>query len=490
MKKVNSISSVIILFLGAGLFALVTWKWNVAIAAWLAPVFLVRYFRSRQRFYAALPAVLLLWAVSYANKAGAWAMDPILEVAVSGIAVLPLVAALFLDRYPARRLPPFWATLVFPAAFVALDYGISFLPFGTVFSLSVTQFYMEPLVQVAALTGIWGIEFLVLWTAPVINALWENGFEIGKARIPVAAYTLCLAVVLLFGGLRMVLDRPLSPTVRVAGVTVAHARNYWDEIIDKGTPQEQVRAFAPEIQALENQLFQESENAARSGAQVVFWSEADAFILPEQKETFLQRARDFARQYQVYFMPAYQVLRYGDTSGFNGLALITPQGEVAYEYEKTMSWYATTSDGILHSVDTPYGRIGAAICFDMDFPGLIHQAARQNVDIMLVPAFDTYQTRVYHSEVGLLRGVEDGFSVMRMVNEGTSMAVDYRGHLLASQDFFTTPARILIVDLPTRGVSTLYGRLGDWFAWLTIVLAAGSLLIASLRPSARQVTAG
>ena len=80
---------------------------------------------------------------------------------------------------------------------------------------------------------------------------------------------------------------------------------------------------------------------------------------------------------------------------------------------------------------------------------------------------------MYHTEVGLLRGVEDGFSVMRMVNEGTSMAVDYRGQLLASQDFFTTPSRILIADLPTRGVATLYGRLGDWFAWLSIVLAVG-----------------
>ena len=145
-----------------------------------------------------------------------------------GIAVLPMIAALYLDRFTARRLPPFWATLVFPAAFVALDYAISFLPFGTVFSLSVTQFYFEPLVQIAAITGIWGIEFLMLWAAPVINAWWENGFEVRPVRVPLGAYTLCLAAVLLFGGLRLVIDRPATPTVRVAGVTVAHARNYWD----------------------------------------------------------------------------------------------------------------------------------------------------------------------------------------------------------------------------------------------------------------------
>ena len=74
----------------------------------------------------------------------------------------------------------------------------------------------------------------------------------------------------------------------------------------------------------------------------------------------MQRAAAFARQHQVYFMPVYQILRYGDTGGFNGLALFTPEGEVAYEYEKTLSWYATTSDGLVDSLQTPYGRIGAA----------------------------------------------------------------------------------------------------------------------------------
>ncbi len=486
MKKSIALSSLVLLILGIGLYTLVTWKWNVAIATWLAPVFLIRYFRLQKCWYATLPAALLIWAASYANKSGAWGMDPLLEVAAVGIAALPMIIALYLDRFAARRLSSTWATLVFPAAVVALDYGISFLPFGTVFSLSVSQYYLEPLVQIATITGIWGIEFLVLWAAPVINALWENGFDVRPVRIPAAVYALCLTAVLLYGGLRLVIERPVTTTVRVAGVTVAHARNYWDDVIDQGTPQEQVRMLAPEFQELENQLFLESENAVRSGAKVIFWSEADAFILPEQKEAFLERARSFARQYQVYFMPAYQVLRYGDTSGFNGLTLITPQGEIAYEYEKTMSWYATTSDGVLHSIDSPYGRIGAAICFDMDFPALIRQAGLQKVDIMLVPSFDTYPTRVYHSEVGLLRGIEDGFSMVRMVNEGTSMAIDYRGHLLASQDFFTTPSRIMIVDLPTRGVTTLYGQLGDWFAWLSILLALASILSAAVfRPNAR-----
>jgi apolipoprotein N-acyltransferase len=489
MNKKTGITSLILLLLGAGLYTLVTWKWNIAAAAWLAPVFLIRYFRGQRRWWATLPAVLLLCGASYANKAGAWGMDPLLEVAVSGIAALPVLTALYLDRFTWRRLPVFWATLTFPAVYVALDYAISFLPLGTIFSLSASQFYFEPLVQAAALTGIWGITFLVVWAAPVVNALWEQDFTLRPARTALTIYALCLTSALLLGGLRLVIDRPAASTVRVTGVSVAHARNYWDAIIDKGTPEGLVRAFAPEMQALNNQLFAESEQAANNGAKVIFWSEAAAFLLPGERDAFMQRAQVFARQHQVYFMPAIQELRYGDTSGYNGLAMITPQGQIAYTYEKTMSWYATTSDGLLHSVDTPFGRIGAAICFDADFPGLIRQAAQQKVDILLVPAFDTYQTRVYHSEIGLLRGVEDGFSVFRMVNEGTSMAVDYRGHLLASQDFFTTHTRILTADLPTQGVATLYGSLGDWFAWLSILLAVGSALSAAVRSGKQLVSA-
>ncbi len=245
MNKKNGLSSLIVLLIGVGLYTLVTWKWNVAAAAWLAPVFLICYFRSQRRWVMTLPAVLLLWAASYANKSGAWDMDPLLEAAALGIAALPMIAALYLDRFAARRLTTFWSTLVFPAAFVALDYALSFLPFGTVFSLSVTQFYLQPLVQIAAITGIWGIEFLMLWAAPVINTWWEHGFEVRPVRVPLGVYTLCLAAALLFGGLRLVIERPAAPTVRVAGVTVAHDHDYWTEIIDTGTPKEKAQAFVP-----------------------------------------------------------------------------------------------------------------------------------------------------------------------------------------------------------------------------------------------------
>ena len=150
--------------------------------------------------------------------------------------------------------------------------------------------------------------------------------------------------------------------------------------------------------------------------------------------------------------------------------MIEPSGEVAYSYIKTMDFYPTQSDGILRTVDTPYGRIGAAICVDMDFPHFINQLARTGADIVLVPAFD-WESISFHSQVGLFRAIENGFSLVRPTNEGVSVAVDYKGRVLAYQDFFATSDRTMISDVPARGVRTVYGALGDWFVYTVILFA-------------------
>lgn len=53
-------------------------------------------------------------------------------------------------------------------------------------------------------------------------------------------------------------------------------------------------------------------------------------------------------------------------------------------------------------VDTPFGRIGLAICYDLRFPELFRSMGRQGVDILVFPAAFTYETGAAHWEV-LLR---------------------------------------------------------------------------------------
>ena len=334
-----------------------------------------------------------------------------------------------------------------------------------------TQFEAQAFVQFAAVTGLWGLDFFMGWFAAVVNLAWEHRFDLRAAGRPALIFVVSLSLILIAGGLRLSYE-PEAPTVRVAGITIEHPRDYWAAVIDRGTPPEEARRYADEIAALNDALFAASMRAVESGAKIIFWSEGNAVLTPETTDAFFARAQAFARRHDVYLMPGYIVFRYGEATSDNALALIMPEGEIAYIYTKTKTWYPADSDGVIHSVETPYGRIGAAICFDMDFPGLIHQAGQQGVDIMLVPAFDWEPIKPYHTHVGLFRALENGMSVVRQVNTGTSMAVVYQGRLLAYQDFFTTEDRVMFGDVPTRGVATPYAILGDWFAYLNLALVA------------------
>ena len=129
---------------------------------------------------------------------------------------------------------------------------------------------------------------------------------------------------------------------------------------------------------------------------------------------------------------------------------------------------------------TPYGRLSAAICFDMDFPTFANQVGNQSVDIMLVPSFDTQAIAPFHTEVALFRAVENGFSLVRQVNKGASMAVDAHGNVLAYQDFFGADDATMIADVPVRGVTTVYGILGDW-----LVYACGLFVLVMLASKSR-----
>jgi len=132
-------------------------------------------------------------------------------------------------------------------------------------------------------------------------------------------------------------------------------------------------------------------------------------------------------------------------------------------------------DGRIKSVETPYGRVAAVICFDMDFPGLLRQAGEPNIDLMLVPSNDWKEIDPWHSHMARFRAIEQGFNLVRHTSNGCSLAADYQGRVLNSMDHFTATDRVLVSHVPTEGVRTLYARIGDSFAWLCIagLLALG-----------------
>jgi apolipoprotein N-acyltransferase len=138
----------------------------------------------------------------------------------------------------------------------------------------------------------------------------------------------------------------------------------------------------------------------------------------------------------------------------------------------------TPGDGRVPATDTPYGRIANVICYDADFPAQM----RTSADIMLVPSHDWKEYGRAHTEKASLRAIEDGYALIRQDAEGISTAYDNQGHVLATTDYFTTGRQTMVAYVPTHGVTTLYDRIGDTFAWLCLTAIAALTLTALTRP--------
>lgn len=474
MKSKRTFITAITGILGALLLFFIGWEYNIPAAAWVSYPLLVYCFRNTRRWYQSLPVILLIIAARFASIYGGWDISLLQTIAFSILVTLPLIAALFMDRFFEGKLGPFLSTLIFPCAYIPLDYLVTFVKLGMVFSLAYSQCTFPALIQSASLFGSWFVGFIVAWFAPVATLLVSKS-RAAFARKPLAVYFMILAAILTFGNLRLVLCTPQGETVRIASITEPHEMDYWT-ITDEGTPKEEADQYKPGMKRIQDNLFESSSRAADFGAKIIFWSEGNLPIYEDDYPDFLERAKDFAKDKGVYFMPGVVEFLYGRTKNNNLAVMINPNGEVEYRYEKSISWYPTDSDGVIPVIQTPYGRISTAICFDMDYPLQILQA--KDADIMLVPAFDTKKIDDYHTRVAFLRGVENGFSTVRQSNQGASISADYLGNTLAYQNYFSTGDRIMLSDIPTQGVGTFYGFTGEIFLWL--VLAGFIVLIVRL----------
>lgn len=465
MKSSKLGSSYLIGIVGSLLLFFVGWEFNIPLMAWVSFPLLVFSFRSIPKWQYTVPLIPLIAIVKFTVIHGGWSLGLLMEIAFSVIVSIPLIASLYLDRAYCKHLNPLLATLIFPCTYTILDYLLIYANIGTTFSLADSQSTFLGFIQIVSIFGSWFAGFIVAWFAPVAVLFLTNLTRLKSVWRPLVTYFTILSVIMLFGGSRLVLNRPQSQTVRVASITAPFDQDYWS-ITDKGTPRDDAEKIKPQMAKIQDELFTMSKKAVDYGAKVIFWSEGNYPVYEDDYSAFLDKAKSFARENNVYFMPSCVEFLYGQSRHNNLANIINPRGELEYRYEKTISWYPSNSDGKIPVINTPYGKISAAICFDMDFPSLISQA--KDADIMLVPGYDTKKIADYHTRVSFLRGIENGFSVVRQANEGASISADYMGNTLAYQNYYNTDSRIMISDVPAKGEWTFYGFTGEIFLWLVL----------------------
>ncbi|WP_321375563.1 nitrilase-related carbon-nitrogen hydrolase [uncultured Draconibacterium sp.] len=458
-------------------------NWSMWWAAWLAPVFLLFYFRRAKKFDFVIFFLLLFVSGMLSQTGNNLFHLPVVNV-INGIIFCILYSISYLiDRLLYGRHKPFYYTLIFPSVAVLVEYFASFA-IGTWGSIAHTQFAIKPLLLLSAICGIFGVSFLVFWLAPVVNLIIEN-YDNRKQWIKGALiYAIVLCTVMGYGTVRMYMNKPEPDNgiVKVAAIlsdidiheVVLSEQQSLKQLAD-GIDSEIPESLLSDSVAIKI-MIERTRQAVNEGAKILVWNEAALVLDHNQKKQLLDKEKQFCTDKGVYLLVSF--LETNSNSGdkpFNNVnMLITPEGEIIWKYKKSfLHPYAEApivnrGDARIPFIDTEYGRLGTVICSDLDMPHFLKQAGCEDINILLVPAFDWEGITPFHAEMAVFPGVEYGLSVVRANGKGLTTFTDYLGNSLVSTNSFVSDEKIVYAEIPLLFIRTIYTALGDLVIYLAL----------------------
>jgi apolipoprotein N-acyltransferase len=359
---------------------------------------------------------------------------------------IPFAACVLAARFAVKRLPPMAALLVFPASWTAYEFFFSRVqPNGTMFNLAYSQVNVLPLIQIASITGIWGITFVITLIPSAVAIAW--------ARRAPSALMLAGAVAVLVAGYGSI---RLQAHSQEPEIRVGLAASDLDTVGFSGDP--------AKVIAVAQHYAERVSRLAADGAKLVVLPEALLPITPDDSRDVLQIVRDVARAAHVTLVVG--MSRSGRLSR-NIAAVISPEGEVLAEYKKRhlvpVIERNTEAGAVPGLLAAPLGKWGVAICKDMDFPESFRDYGRYGAQILAVPAWDFGSDGLLHARMAVLRGVENGFSIARAANGGVVAVYDAYGRIVAERSSSGAAGALLVHDVALGPGHTLYSQLGDWF---------------------------
>ena len=378
------------------------------------------------------------------------------------------VWAWFLSR--AHSGAPLQFSLMGAAAWVALEYLRTYLFSGFPWTLLAdSQVNVLPLIQIASITGVYGVSFLIVW------------FNLAVAAFrPKPLFLSMMAVVLtcLFGYSRLKSHAEESGTqaIRVA-LLQGSIDQYkkWD------------KSYIDEIEKTYESLVTQ---ASRSKPDMIIWPETSVpgYLLQEAplREWLLNMVRKSGVNHlvgvpvihnEMAYNSAFSISHEGILEGEYAKHHLVPFGEVVPWSRFLGRFVRVLNDlgGFAAGTESPVLRVagvpvGVNICYEAIFPNLVRQSVRQGSQVIANLTNDGWYMKTaapyQHWAPNVFRAVENGRWLIRADNTGISGIIDPSGRIQAASSIFQ-PA-VIEGTIHARTGLTFYSRLGDIFAWICI----------------------
>jgi apolipoprotein N-acyltransferase len=369
--------------------------------------------------------------------------------------------------------------------------------------LGASQFRMLLVVQIASLTGVYGISFLAVWfsaaLACAVVVLARNPANrwawLGEVIFPL----LVLYAVLMFGVHKLSVPPNEGRTLKMALIQPSIPQTLiWDR-------NENTNRF--------RELIKLSELALATKPDLLVWPEAATpNYLRFDPDLTYPAVTNLVLKHHVWLIlgaddaaPHEPPRHTNDYDVFNSSFLVGPDGELHAIYRKQqlvvfgeyiplvkwlpfLRWLTPIEDGFTegtHPVPFVMPSLGAEtsvlICFEDAFPHLVRHSVTENTDFLLNLTNDGWfgksAQQWQQAAMSVFRAVENGLPLVRCTNNGLTCWVDALGRLFpayfgAAQDIYGTGFKIFEVPLRRRGApATFYNRHGDLFGWACVGIA-------------------
>lgn len=472
-------------------------KFNLSFLIWLAPIpllFILYQSGPKKAFFAgwlaglAFYGLLLYWLPYVPTHYGNLPFTASLFIYFLLISFLALFWAVFawLQARIIRCFPSFGFILA-GFLWVSLEYLLTFFLTGFPWGLlGYAQAFNLPLIQVATITGVYGVSFIIiLFASSFVDAF------IKRKRTP---FFLCLIFILFLHFIGFIqLKRPLSSPENSSFIGAVIQGNvssnvYWDY-----TPESEIeRLFEAHLQL--------TQEAINRGARLVIWPE---FSVPLCFSCSEQRYVNFRKRLEKLVQETGATLLLGtnertsepEKTEFYNTALclnpdlsittyhkmhLVPFGEYT-PYKKFFNFI----EKITHAIgDITPGRehrlhsfqglaFGSPICYEIIFPDLVRRFVKLGATFLVTITNDGWYGRsaapYQHFQIALFRAIENRRYLLRSATTGISGIIDPLGRVIKRSTLMTVD--VLEATVKPMRKTTFYTRYGDIWSQLCLTLS-------------------
>lgn len=479
-------------------------KPGLSILAWVA--FLPLFYATRGQSFKR--SFQLGWLAGFAAYCGIFYW---LNIVMTTYGKLPLVLSIcltllmasYLALYPALALAcsryaeemAIPQVIAFPFLWVALEYIRAYLLTGFPWALlGYTQYRTLPIIQIADLTGVYGVSFLILVVNVFLYQLWRwvRGKDGAQYPFLSTAAALPLLVLVIWYGF-VSLNR--EATGREIKVALAQG-NIPQDI--KWDP-----AFQEETVAIYERLTRRTKGTTFD---LIVWPESSLPFFFQKELTYSARVSALARETgaslvvsspalelsngrELLLNSAFMIAPDGSTVGRADKVHLVPFGEYV-PLAKLLPFVKKMVQGIgdfspgtdILPLQAPACKAGILICFEGIFPEISREYVVKGADLLINITNDAWfgdsSAPYQHLSMTVFRAVENRVPLVRSANTGVTAVIDSRGHIRGMTELFREALLTGTVKLGSE--RSFYTARGDLFAWFCLLSSLAVLFFALL----------